>query len=104
MFICVHSFSVSGKKNTRKKSETKNLCVEVYWGGDAGGGGVGDTPTKKRMITDFYFQDLEFSELGLILQNTTQNLFLFHESCGFVVDFYSFSGFKKKINVNHMII
>ena len=33
--------------------------------GGGGGGGVGGTPTKKRMITDFYFLDfldLEFSE------------------------------------------
>ena len=64
MFICLHSFSVSGKK-TPEKSEAKNLCVEVHWGGDGGGGGgggVGGTPTKNRMITDIYFLDLEHSE------------------------------------------
>ena len=43
MFICLHSFSVSGKtKNNNKKkkkkkktgkSEAKNLCVEVHGGG-----------------------------------------------------------------------
>ena len=52
MFICVHSFSVSGKKKKKKKkngkSEAKNLCVEVHWGGGVGEGGkgVGGTPTK----------------------------------------------------------
>ena len=47
-------FSIRKKKNG--KSEAKNLCVEVHWGG--GGGREGGTPT----ITDFYFLDLEFSE------------------------------------------
>ena len=65
MFVCVHSFTVSGKKKG-KKSEAKSLCVEVHWGGGGGGqGDVGGTPTKKRMITDFYFLDLEFSEFRI---------------------------------------
>ena len=50
----MHSFSVSGKKKkkkkTEKKSEAKNLCVEVHWGGaggEVGVAGLGGTPTKK---------------------------------------------------------
>ena len=67
MFICVHSFSVSGKKKRKKvkKWSQEPVCGGVLgrrWWGGGGGGRVGGTPTKKRMITDFYFLDLEFSE------------------------------------------
>ena len=35
MFICVHSFQYPEEKKM-EKSEAKNLCVEVHWGGGWG--------------------------------------------------------------------
>ena len=47
LFACI-PFQYPEKKT--EKSEAKNLCVEVHWGGGVcvgGGGRLGGTPTKK---------------------------------------------------------
>ena len=51
----MHSFLVYGKKNG--KSEAKNLCLEVHWGG-----GRGALQLKKDDNRFLFFLDLEFSE------------------------------------------
>ena len=61
MFICVHSFQYPEKKKT-EKSEAKNLCVEVHWGG---GGGVRGTQLKKDDHR-FLFSGFDFSEFKKI--------------------------------------
>ena len=38
--VYLRAFLFSIRKNT-EKSEAKNLCVEVHWGGGWGGGGGG---------------------------------------------------------------
>ena len=41
MFIWGIPFQYPEKKKTTEKSEAKNLCVEVHWGGGGGGRGGG---------------------------------------------------------------
>ena len=38
VYLRAFLFSIRKKKKKNEKSEAKNLCVEVHWGGDGGGG------------------------------------------------------------------
>ena len=83
IFICVHSFSVSGKKKKKKKSEART-CVWRCIGGGGGGGRKDDNR--------FLFSGFRVQNLGLILQTQRRTSSYF---MNLVVDFNSFSGFKK---------